>query len=113
MGIALGNMRDVHIDDILDFKEHLTVLLVSTLFILLAARLTWPLPPGMLWAGVAIFLAAQFIVRPITVMVSSVGSGMTWRERALISWVAPRGIVAASVSAFVFVAAGAFGYCRR
>jgi hypothetical protein len=69
------------------------------LFILLAARLSWPLPPGMLWAGIAIFLAAQFVVRPITVIVSSVGSSMTWRERALISWVAPRGIVAASVSA--------------
>lgn len=99
MGIALGNMRDVHVDDILDFKEHLTVLLVSMLFILLAARLSWPLPPGVLWAGIAIFLAAQFIVRPITVLVSSAGSSMTWRERALISWVAPRGIVAASVSA--------------
>jgi NhaP-type Na+/H+ or K+/H+ antiporter len=99
MGIALCNMRDVHIDDILDFKEHLTVLLVSMLFILLAARLTWPLPPSTLWAGMAIFLAAQFVVRPITVIVSSMGSTMTWRERALISWVAPRGIVAASVSA--------------
>jgi NhaP-type Na+/H+ or K+/H+ antiporter len=99
MGIALANMRDVHIDDILDFKEHLTVLLVSMLFILLAARLVWPLPPGMLWAGIAIFLAAQFVVRPMTVIVSSIGSAMTWRERALISWVAPRGIVAASVSA--------------
>lgn len=99
MGIALANMHDVHIDDILDFKEHLTVLLVSMLFILLAARLSWPLPPGMLGAGIAIFLAAQFVVRPVTVMVSSAGSGMTWRELALISWVAPRGIVAASVSA--------------
>lgn len=99
MGIALCNMRDVHVDDILDFKEHLTILLVSMLFILLAARLSWPLPPGMLWAGIAIFLAAQFVVRPITVIVASVGSGMSWRERALISWVAPRGIVAASVSA--------------
>nr|WP_239537559.1 sodium:proton antiporter [Dyella mobilis] len=99
MGIALGNLRDVHVDDILDFKEHLTVLLVSMLFILLAARLSWPLPPGTLWAGIAIFLVAQFVVRPITVLVSSIGSGMGWRDRALISWVAPRGIVAASVSA--------------
>ncbi|QAU24436.1 sodium:proton antiporter [Dyella sp. M7H15-1] len=99
MGIALCNMRDVHIDDILDFKEHLTILLVSMLFILLAARLSWPLPSGTLWAGIAIFLAAQFVVRPISVIVSSIGSSMTWRERALISWVAPRGIVAASVSA--------------
>lgn len=109
MGIALGNMRDVHVDDILDFKEHLTVLLVSMLFILLAARLSWPLPPGVLWAGIAIFLAAQFIVRPITVLVSSAGSSMTWRERALISWVAPRGIVAASVSALFSLRASHLG----
>ena len=99
MGIALCNMRDVHVDDILDFKEHLTILLVSMLFILLAARLSWPLPPGTLWAGIAIFLAAQFVVRPISVAISSFGSSLNWRERALISWVAPRGIVAASVSA--------------
>ena len=50
MGIALGNMRGVHIDDILDFKENLTTVLVSVLFILLAARLPWPLPSGMLLA---------------------------------------------------------------
>ncbi|OOG40444.1 sodium:proton antiporter [Rhodanobacter sp. C06] len=99
MGIALGNLRGVHIDDILDFKEHLTTLLVSLLFILLAARLSWPLPGHLLWEGVAIFLLAQFIVRPLTVVVASLGSALDWRERALIAWVAPRGIVAASVSA--------------
>ncbi|MGN2242793.1 cation:proton antiporter [Frateuria sp. GZRR33] len=99
MGIALGNIRNVHIDDILDFKENLTTLLVSSLFILLAARLRWPLPDGMLWAGIAVFLIAQFVVRPLTVAFASVGSSLSWRERALIAWVAPRGIVAASVSA--------------
>lgn len=99
MGIALGNMRDVHIDDIMDFKEHLTTLLVSSLFILLAARLDWPLPEGSLLAGLAIFAVAQIVIRPLSVFVSSLGSGLTWRERALIGWVAPRGIVAASVSA--------------
>jgi NhaP-type Na+/H+ or K+/H+ antiporter len=99
MGIALGNIRDVHIDDILDFKENLTTVLVSSLFILLAARLQWPLPRGMLWAGIAVFLVAQFLVRPLTVALASVGSSLSWRERALIAWVAPRGIVAASVSA--------------
>ncbi|MEO6798968.1 MAG: sodium:proton antiporter [Rhodanobacter sp.] len=99
MGIALGNMRGVHMDDILDFKESLTTVLVSVLFIVLAARLTWPLPPGMLFAGVALFALAQLVVRPLTVALSSVGSTLSWRERALIGWVAPRGIVAASVSA--------------
>ena len=99
MGIALGNIRNVHIDDILDFKENLTTLLVSSLFILLAARLQWPLPEGMLAAGIAVFLVAQLLVRPLTVVFASAGSSLTWRERALIAWVAPRGIVAASVSA--------------
>ena len=98
MGIALGNMRDVHIDDILDFKENLTTLLVSSLFILLAARLTWPLPGGVLGSGVAIFLAAQLVVRPVTA-IATAGSTLSWRERALMGWVAPRGIVAAAVSA--------------
>ena len=99
MGIALGNMRGVHIDDIMDFKENITTVLVSVLFILLAARLHWPLPPGMLLGGIALFAVAQLLVRPLTVALSSIGSGLSWRERALIGWVAPRGIVAASVSA--------------
>lgn len=99
MGIALGNMRNVHVDDILDFKEHLTTLLVSSLFILLAARLPWPLPSGTLLAGVAILLVAQVLIRPLSVLLATAGSSLNWRERALIAWVAPRGIVAAAVSA--------------
>jgi NhaP-type Na+/H+ or K+/H+ antiporter len=109
MGIALGNMRSVHIDDILDFKESLTTLLVSMLFILLAARLQWPLPDGMLWAGIAVFLAAQFVVRPLTAVLATIGGGLNWRERALIAWVAPRGIVAASVSALFALRLGKLG----
>jgi len=109
MGIALGNMRGVHIDDILDFKESLTTVLVSLLFILLAARLHWPLPDGMLGAGIALFAMAQLLVRPLTVLLSSLGSGLSWRERALIGWVAPRGIVAASVSALFALRLDALG----
>lgn len=109
MGIALGNLRGVHIDDILDFKESLTTVLVSLLFILLAARLRWPLPDGMLGAGIALFVIAQLVVRPLTVALSSLGSGLNWRERALIGWVAPRGIVAASVSALFALRLDALG----
>ncbi|MFC5582302.1 cation:proton antiporter [Rhodanobacter terrae] len=109
MGIALGNIRGVHIDDILDFKESLTTVLVSLLFILLAARLHWPLPDGMLGAGIALFVIAQLVVRPLTVAISSFGSGLNWRERTLIGWVAPRGIVAASVSALFALRLGALG----
>ncbi|HEX7340957.1 MAG TPA: sodium:proton antiporter [Rhodanobacteraceae bacterium] len=98
MGIMLGNMREVHIDHIMDFKEHLSTLLVSMLFVVLAARLKWPLPPGVLISGIAVFLIAQFVIRPVSVLASTAGSQLTWRERTLISFIAPRGVVAASVS---------------
>ncbi|HET6586408.1 MAG TPA: sodium:proton antiporter [Oleiagrimonas sp.] len=98
MGIWLGNMRDVHVDHIMDFKEHLSTLLISMLFVVLAARLHWPLPPGVLMSGIIVFLVAQFVIRPITVLVATAGGELTWRERALISYVSPRGVVAASVS---------------
>ena len=99
MGIVVGNQRDVHIDHIMDFKEALSTLLVSMLFVILAARLSWPLPQGMLMAGALIFLAAQFVVRPLSVLLATMGGTLTWRQRALLGWIAPRGIVAAAVSA--------------
>ncbi|HET7561967.1 MAG TPA: sodium:proton antiporter [Rhodanobacteraceae bacterium] len=98
MGITLGNIRQIHIDHIMDFKEHLSTLLVSVLFVVLAARLQWPLPPGLLVAGLLVFVVAQFVIRPLSVLVATLGSRMTWRERALVGFVSPRGIVAAAVS---------------
>ncbi len=109
MGITLGNVRRIHIDHIMDFKEHLSTLLVSLLFVVLAARLHWPLPPGMLMAGILVFLVAQFLIRPFTVLVGTVGGGMTWRERALVGYVSPRGIVAASVSSLFALRLGELG----
>ena len=99
MGIVIGNWSDVHIDHIMDFKEDLSTLLVSLLFVVLAARLKWPLPDGMLVGGALVFLAAQFVVRPVSAWLGTLGSTLNWRQRALIAWVAPRGIVAAAVSA--------------
>lgn len=99
MGMILANRRDIAIEEILSFKEHLSTLLISALFILLAARLGWPLPPGTLFAGLAILAVAQFIARPLGVLASTLGGALAWRERALLAWIAPRGIVAAAVSA--------------
>lgn len=98
MGIALGNMRRIDIEHILGFKEHLSTLLISILFILLAARLDWPTPSEWL-SGVAILLVAMLVVRPLNVFVCTLFSPLSWRERALLAWIAPRGIVAAAVSA--------------
>jgi len=98
MGVWLANVRGLHIDEILHFKENLTVLLISTLFILLAARLDLSNLPFFI-SGVAILiLVAQFIIRPINVWICTLGSELTNRERLFIGWIAPRGIVAAAVS---------------
>lgn len=109
MGMALGNMRSVNIEDILDFKENLSTLLISVLFILLAARLTWPLPEGVLLAGLLLYLFAQFIMRPLAVAIGTWRSRLNWRERALVAWIAPRGIVAAAVSALFALKLEALG----
>ncbi len=98
MGMWLGNQADLHMDDILDFKEHLSTLLISLLFIVLAARLQWP-SSDLAFAGLTILAVATVIARPLSVLVSTLGSSLNWRERALIGWIAPRGIVAAAVSA--------------
>lgn len=99
MGIVLGNVRDIHMDDILDFKENLSTVLVSVLFIVLAARMPWPLPDGVLLAGLLLYLVAQFVIRPVSVGVATLGSQLNWRERLLACWISPRGVVAAAVSA--------------
>jgi hypothetical protein len=99
MGMVLANQRDLHIEDILDFKEHLSTLIISALFVLLAARLDPHIPLPMLLAGLGVLLVAQLVARPIAVLAATVGSTLDWRERALLAWIAPRGIVAAAVSA--------------
>jgi NhaP-type Na+/H+ or K+/H+ antiporter len=109
MGIALGNLKQVHIDHIMDFKEHLSTLLVSMLFVVLAARLHWPLPSGMLMAGLLVFVLAQCVIRPLSVAVATLGSNLNWCERALIGFVSPRGIVAASVSSLFALRLGELG----
>jgi len=98
MGVVLANMKDVNIEELMSFKEHLTVVLISMLFILLAARLDID---GLISIGLpalAVLAVGLFVARPLSVLVSSMGTGVTWREGALLAWIAPRGIVAAAIS---------------
>tara|TARA_R110001606_G_scaffold11354_5_gene49221 strand:- start:31061 stop:32881 length:1821 start_codon:yes stop_codon:yes gene_type:complete len=99
MGIWLANMKNVPVEDILDFKESLSILLISGLFILLAARLEFAQFEALGIGALVIFLLIQFVIRPIKVFVSTIGSDLTWQEKTLISWIGPRGIVAAAVTA--------------
>lgn len=98
MGIWLANAKGLHVHEILHFKENLTLLLISTLFILLAARLDLSNLPFFVGGVLILILVAQFIIRPINVWLCTMGSELTNRERLFIAWIAPRGIVAAAVS---------------
>ncbi len=99
MGMWLANMKGVPVGEILNFKESLTILLVSVLFIVLAARIEPAQIQELGWGAVAIFLVIQFIARPVKALASTIGSTLSWAERALIGWIAPRGIVAAAIAA--------------
>lgn len=98
MGIALANMKDLHMEEILNFKESLSVLLISGLFIVLAARINFYGDLPLVVPCIIAFIAMQFIIRPITVWVSSIGSELNWREKFMLSWICPRGIVCAAVA---------------
>ncbi len=98
MGIALANQRAVPVHHIIEFKETLSVILISSLFIVLGARIQWP-QIHMLDLRTVVFLAVVVLVaRPAAVAISTAGSSLTHRERLFLACVAPRGIVAAAVA---------------
>ncbi|MFT0213238.1 sodium:proton antiporter [Pseudomonas sp. F1_0610] len=110
MGIWLANMRDVNISDILRFKEELATILISALFIILAARLDLPSLIEMGWPILGLLVIIQFVARPICIALSTLGSNLDWREKALLSWIAPRGIVAAAVSSLFALSLERIGF---
>ena len=99
MGMVMGNMNLPNIKELLYFKESLSVLLISILFILLAANIN---VEDMLlmytWKTALLFLAVVFLIRPIGVFLSARQSGLKVNEKLFISWVGPRGIVAAGIA---------------
>ena len=109
MGIALANTRLKQLREIWYFKEKLSLLLISTLFILLAANFT-PADLALLnWRSLVLLAVVMLVLRPLSVQLSTLGSSLTKQERLFLSWIGPRGIVAAAVSslfAFELVEAG-------
>jgi NhaP-type Na+/H+ or K+/H+ antiporter len=98
MGLFIDNEEHVSVKHIIEFKENLRVLIISTIFILLAARLQLSDFENfdlsiIVFTGVLILIA-----RPLSVFLSTIGSKLSWREKTFLSWMAPRGIVAAAVS---------------
>lgn len=98
MGIWLANMRGVDIAEILEFKETLTVLLISALFILLAARLDSTAMMNLGWGGIGVLAVTMLVARPLSIWVSGIGTSLSNADKWFLCWIAPRGIVAAAVS---------------
>lgn len=98
MGIILANQKIVSLKDILIFKETLRTLLISVLFIILAARLSRESISQIGWDSVIFLAGLIFIVRPVSVLASTANSPLKWQEKIFIMLMAPRGIVAAAVA---------------
>ena len=99
MGMVIGNSKLDNIKELLYFKESLSVLLISILFILLAANINYDdLMLLYRWETLALFLAVVLLVRPLAVFISAQGSKLKTNEKLFISWVGPRGIVAAGIA---------------
>lgn len=110
MGIWLANMRGVETENILDFKESLSILLISGLFILLAARVDLGELTTLSWQALAILGFIHFIARPLKIISATLGTSLTWQEKTLIAWIGPRGIIAAAVSALFALRLSQLGY---
>ncbi len=100
-GFLVGVLKPQQLRKVREFKAELTDLLIGTLFMLLAARLKFDQFEAFGWRGALAVAAVMFIVRPANVFASAWRSDLQPRERAFLSWVAPRGIVAASVASLI------------
>lgn len=99
MGMVMGNTDLPNIKELLYFKESLSVLLISILFILLAANINISdLELIYSWQTVILFAIIVFLIRPIGVFLSTIGSDLKFNEKLFIGWVGPRGIVAAGIA---------------
>lgn len=98
-GLIVGLRADREREGILRFKGALVTILLSTIFVLLSANLV--VDNLISYASVHLLVVAcmLFIVRPISVFLSTRGAPLAWNEKLFLAWISPRGIVAASMAA--------------
>ncbi len=97
-GVIIANRHLRNIDELRRFKQYMTILLVSAVFILLTADIDFEVVRHLSWSGAALLALLVFVVRPVSVYLSTIGAGMSWQQRLLLAWAAPRGIVAAAMA---------------
>lgn len=101
MGITLANIGVTSLNDFMHFKENISILLISAIFIMLASSLQMDTILHIFQPNIIGYvLLMMFLVRPISIFLSTIRTGLTIQERALVGWIAPRGIVALTVSSY-------------
>ncbi len=99
MGIIIANQNKVVVSHIIEFKENIRLLLISVLFIILAARLKVETLEALGWQSFVFTGILIALIRPAAVFISTIKSKVSFKEKVFVSSMAPRGIVAAAVSA--------------
>ncbi|MFW2334883.1 cation:proton antiporter [Ilumatobacter sp.] len=99
MGIWLARRDSAAVRSLLEFNESIRTLLISALFILLAARIETDQLQDVALPSLAFLALLVLVARPLSVIASTIRTSLTWRERVFLMSMAPRGIVAAAVSA--------------
>ncbi len=98
MGFVVGNARLPALRELKRFKEHITVILVSGVFILLAASMEWEMLSQLDLSALIFVLLIMFVARPAAVFLSLIGTGIPPKEKLIVAWIGPRGVVAVAVS---------------
>lgn len=97
-GLVFGNLRSHALRELREFKEQLTVMLIGLLFVLLAADVRIEQVQSLGKAGIITVLLLMLVVRPVNIFVCTWRTGLNWRQKMFLSWLAPRGIVAAAMA---------------
>ena len=101
MGLTLANMGVTSLSDFRHFKENISVLLISAIFIMLASSLQMETIIQIFQPNIIGYvLLMMFAVRPLSIFLSTIRTNLTMQERGLVGWIAPRGIVALTVSSY-------------
>jgi NhaP-type Na+/H+ or K+/H+ antiporter len=98
LGVVLANSRISSLNEMKRFKETVTIILVSAVFILLTASLNLETLRSFGPQVFGFVLAILFIVRPVAIWLATINTGTTWQERTLVAIIAPRGIVAVAIA---------------
>ncbi len=103
MGLWLANRHEQIASDLLGFKESLSILLISGLFLLIAAQMNLSQTIQLILPACVILLTLQFIIRPISIACCTFKSELSFKEKLFLAWLAPKGIVSASVAALFVI----------